>query len=72
MEKIFRINNLCCANCAAKIERAVRRIKGVEDASLSFMAQRLRIVFEEQDVSAIREEILAAARKIEPDCEIIG
>ncbi len=72
MEKIFRIKNLCCANCAAKIERAVRRIKGVEDASLSFMAQRLRIVCEEQDVSAIREEILAVAKKIEPDCEIIG
>ncbi len=72
MEKNFRIKNLCCANCAAKIERAVQKIKGVEEASLSFMAQRLRIVCEEQDLPAILEQIQAAAKKIEPDCEIIG
>ena len=72
MEKNFRIKNLCCANCAAKMERAIGKIKGVEAVSLSFMAQRLRIVCEEQMLPSIREEILTIAKKIEPDCEIIG
>ena len=72
MEKNFRIKNLCCANCAAKMERAIGKIKGVEAVSLSFMAQRLRIVCDEQLLPAVREEIIAIAKKIEPDCEIIG
>lgn len=72
MEKYFRIKNLCCANCAAKIERAVQKIKGVDEASLSFMAQRLRIVCAEEELSAIREQIQAVAKKTEPECEILG
>ena len=72
MDKTFRIKNLCCANCAAKIERAAQKIKGVEDASLSFMAQRLRIVCDEEKLSAIKEQLVAVAKKIEPECEIIG
>ena len=37
MKKIYRLENLDCANCAAKIENALKKLDGVSDASVSFM-----------------------------------
>ena len=41
MKKIIKLEGLCCANCAAKIEEGVKKLDGVNSASLSFMTQRL-------------------------------
>lgn len=72
MRKVFRLNGLCCANCAAKIERRIQKIKGIQEASVSFMAQKLMIECEDAHYSAILDEIKEAIKKIEPDCELIG
>ena len=47
MKKIIKLEGLCCANCAAKIEEGVKKIPGVKEASLSFMTQRLTIQAED-------------------------
>ncbi len=69
MKKIVKLEGLCCANCAAKIEDGVKKLPGVKEASLSFMTQRL--VMEVED--GREEEVIAAARKvadkIEPEAE---
>ncbi|NLT09637.1 MAG: cadmium-translocating P-type ATPase [Ruminococcus sp.] len=69
MERSFSINNLDCANCGAKIERAISRIEGVESAVLNFPMKKLKIhgKFNEE----ILDLIYKAARKIEPDVELI-
>ena len=67
MKKAYKIENLCCAHCANKIERLVSKIKGVEEANLNFMLQKL-IVETEGDVTAEIEKIV---RKIEPECKVI-
>lgn len=72
MRKVFRLKGLCCANCAAKIERGIQKIKGVQEASISFMAQKLIIECDDERYSAILDEIKAMIKKIEPDCEVIG
>ena len=70
MKKTYNLENLDCANCAAKIENAVKGIKGVKDASVSFIMQRISFETDE-DAEKILAEIKNVINKIEPDCEII-
>ena len=70
MKKIFKIENIDCANCAAKIENGIKKIDGVTSCSLSFFAEKLIIEAEDDKFDAIMKEALKIARKVEPDCEI--
>ena len=70
MKKIYQLENLDCANCAAKIENAVRKINGVTNASVSFMTQKLMIETD-ADLNQIMEEVKKVICKVEPDCEIV-
>lgn len=72
MRKTYRLTNLCCANCAAKIERGIQKIDGIQEASVSFMAQRLVIEYENVDLADITEKIKTVIVKVEPDCMLIG
>ena len=65
MKKIVKLEGLCCANCAAKIEDGVRRLPGVKEATLSFMTQRL--VMEVED--GREDEVIEAARKVKDKIE---
>ncbi len=71
MRKIYQLENLDCANCAAKIENAVKDINGVKNASVSFMTQKLMIETD-ADIDQIMEEVKKVIQKVEPDCEIIS
>ena len=74
MKKIVKLEGLCCANCAAKIEDGVRKLPGVKEATLSFMTQRL--VMEVED--GREDEVIEAARKVkdkiepEADFKVVG
>ena len=65
MEKIYSIHNLDCANCAAKAEAKIRDVPGVESADITFATMQLRLTAADPD--ALLPQVLAAARKIEPD-----
>lgn len=70
MKKTYKVE-VDCANCAAKMEEAVKNTKGVKDAALSFMTLKLKVEFEEgADVNAVMQEALANCKKVEDDCEI--
>ena len=43
MKKKFKLQDLDCANCAAKMEEAIKKIEGVSDATVSFMTQKMTI-----------------------------
>ena len=70
MKKTYRLKDLDCANCAAKMEAAIKKIPGVQDASISFMAQRLTLEAGEEDFTSVLEQAQAACKRIEPDCTI--
>ena len=59
-----------CANCAAKVEAAVKKIDGVNDASVNFMAQKLVLDADDARFDDILKEVVAVAKKVEPDCEL--
>ena len=59
-----------CANCAAKVEAAVKKIDGVNDATVNFMAQKLVLDADDARFDEILQEVIAVAKKVEPDCEL--
>ena len=71
MKKVFEMEDLDCANCAAKMEDAIRKIEGVTYVSISFMAQRMTIEADDARFDAIMKQARKAVRKVEPDCRII-
>jgi len=70
MKKTYKIE-VDCANCAAKMEEAVKATQGVKDATISFMTLKLKVEFEEgADENAVMQEALKNCKKVEDDCEI--
>ena len=59
-----------CANCAAKVEAAVKKIDGVNDATVNFMAQKLVLDADDARFEEIMDEVVAVCKKVEPDCDI--
>ena len=71
MKKKFKLIDLDCANCAAKMEEAVKNTAGVKDASVNFMMLKMKVEFEEgQDPDSVMKEVLKNCKKVEDDCEI--
>ena len=69
MKKKFTIE-VDCANCAAKIENAVKELPGVTNASISFMAQKMMLEADDDQFDAVLQEAVKVAKKVEPDFEI--
>lgn len=70
MKKTYLVKNLECAHCAEKMERAINKIKGVEEASITFMTQKLFIEADDDRFNEIIAEALKAIKKIEKDVEL--
>ena len=70
MKKTFKMIDLDCANCAAKMEAAIKKIDGVQDATVSFMTQKMLLVADDNRFDEILQQAVRAAKKIEPDFEI--
>ena len=71
MKKVYRLEDLDCANCAAKMERAVAKIDGVNEVSISFMGQRMSIDADEGRFEEIMDNVVKVCKRVEPDCRII-
>lgn len=71
MKKQFKLIDLDCANCAAKMETAIKKIDGVQDASVSFMSQKLTLEADDDRFEDIMKSVVKACRKVEPDCTIV-
>ena len=70
MKKKFKLQYLDCANCAAKMEEAIKKIEGVSDATVSFMTQKMTIEADDSRFDEIMKEVVSVCRKVEPDCVI--
>lgn len=71
MKKIFKVENVDCANCARKMQDNILKIEGITSATLNFLTQRLTVEFEESKVSTIVEEMQTACRKIDKAVNVI-
>lgn len=71
MRKSFKLQDLDCANCAAKMEDGIGRIDGVNKASISFMTQKLILDADDARFDRILDEAQRICTSIEPDCTIL-
>ena len=71
MKKVYKMKDLDCANCAAKMEAGIKKIPGVKNASVNFMVQKMTIESDTDDFPALMQEVKNVCAKIEPDCEIV-
>ena len=71
MKKRYNLVDLDCANCAAKMEEAIKKIDGVNDATVSFLTQKLTLDAEDARFEAVLDEVVRVCKKVEPDCQIV-
>ena len=65
------IEELCCANCAAKMEEAIRALEGVESANVNFLTQKLTLDADDARLESVLDEAERIIKKIEPDCVLV-
>ena len=71
MKKKFKLQDLVCANCAAKMEESIKKIDGVNDAVVSFMTQKMTVDADDERFGEIMDEVVRVCAKVEPDCQIL-
>lgn len=70
MKKVFKVVDLDCPNCAAKMQRSIEKIKGVNEVSVNFMGQKIELDADDARFDDIVREMVKACRKVEPECVI--
>lgn len=64
------MTDLDCANCARKMEDAIKKIDGVNDANVSFLTQKMMVDADDARFDAIMQEVVKVCKRVEPDCVI--
>ena len=71
MKRVYQLEDLDCANCAAKMEAALAKVDGVEHVSVNFFTQKLTLEAADGDFDEVLKKVVKTAKKVEPDCKII-
>lgn len=71
MKKVFKLEELDCANCARKMEEAIGKLPGVHSASISFMTQKLTLEAEDERFEKIVGQAQKCISRVERHCRIV-
>ena len=71
MQKILTVNGIDCANCAAKLEKKINKVNGVNSAIVSFATSKLMLDADDDKFDKVLDEVIDLAKKLEPEWEII-
>ena len=71
MKKKFKMENLDCANCAAKMEAAIKKIPGAVDANMNFMTQKLTLEADDERFEAVLAEAQKCCDRVDKGCRIL-
>lgn len=71
MRKVFKLDEIDCAVCAGKLEDAIKKLDGVEDAKINFLTQKLTLVADDANFDTVLDAVVKLTASIEPDCEIL-
>lgn len=70
MKKTFKLLDLDCAHCAAKMEDAIKKLPGVTSASVNFLSQKLTLEAPDELFDDLLKQAADCVKKVEPDCTI--
>lgn len=72
MKKVYEMTDLCCASCAAEIERDVKKLAGVSICNVNFIMQKMTLeITEGADEKSVVKAVTKAVRRVEPDCDLV-
>ena len=71
MKKVFKLIDLDCANCAAKMENAIAQMDGVQKVTVSFLAQKLTLEADDARFDEIAKKVAKACKRVDGDCEVL-
>ncbi len=71
MRKVFKLNEIDCATCAAKLEHAIAGVDGVLSAKINFLTQKLTLEADDARFDEVLDAVVELTAQIEPDCEIL-
>ena len=71
MRKSFKLDEIDCANCALKLEDAIKKLDGVDDAKVNFLTQKLTITATDDTFDEVLDRVVKLTAQVEPDCEIV-
>ena len=71
MKRVIELEDLDCANCAAKMENGIAALDGVIDVSVSFLTQKMTIEIPDERFDEVMKQVVKVCRKVEPDCKIL-
>lgn len=71
MKKVFKLEDLDCANCAAKMQDAISKIDGVNSVSVNFLAQKMTLDADDDKFDEILKKAVKTIAKVEPDCTVV-
>lgn len=71
MKKVFKIQDLDCAHCAAKMELAISKLEGVNSVSINFLMQKMTLDADDAVFDDVLKKAIKAIKKVEPDCNVV-
>lgn len=71
MKKVFKIEDIDCAHCAAKMEAEILKLDGVISARVNFLAEKLTLEADDGVFDSVLKQACDICKKIEPDCKVI-
>ena len=71
MKKVFRLEGLDCAHCAAKIEERVSKLEGVKSVVINFMTTKMTLESVDENIGDIVEKVKKLINEVEPDVNMV-
>ena len=71
MTKTYKMQDLDCANCARKMEDAIRKLEGVTEVHVNFLTQKMILTADDARFEEIVREAAMCIRRVDPDCQVV-
>lgn len=71
MKRVYKLDEIDCPNCAAKLERAITKVDGVKNAGINFFAQKLTVEIEDDRFDEVIENVIKTVARQQPGCKVI-
>lgn len=70
MKKKYKMDEIDCANCALKLENAIKEVSGVSNVKVNYMMQKLTLEADDASFDEIEKNVLAVCKRMEPDMDV--